>query len=665
MINEVKVRNVLLIEDSPADADLISELLSENTAINGIEITHVTRLGDGLNRLEENSVDAILLDLFLPDSKGLEGIRKIKSKDASVPVIVLTNMPEEAIGVMAVQQGAQDFIPKSELSADLLARSLTYAVERNFLHTRVNQSEARLRMVVMKNADAMLIVNREGIVRFANPAAEKLLDLKTEKLVGMHLGHPIQSEDGTEIDVLVHRSEDRTAEMRVVEIEWEKEAAFLISLHDITHRKKLENDLKLANKRLEHLATVDPLTSTFNRRGLQSFLTQELNRIQRAGTSIAVLLVDCDDFKFMNDRFGHASGDIILKKVADRIAASLRSSDCLGRVGGDEFLIILPDCRLGEAVLVAEKIRLAVAGRPVMNDPETINQRVSIGVAMLPYNVASLEEVLSLTRHGLHQSKHSGKNRVSISLGEAVTADQFGEQFSDVLEKMGSGEGLRVLLQPIVLLEDEMVVGYELLCRGPEGPFEKPTAMFHLASEYKMLTRVDLQCLRSCIDVVGGMGGRGQMHVNLFPSTLLNVTTDDFLEMFPEKINKPSFCIELSEQQFIGYQDELLERVVDLKEAGFLVAMDDVGGGYGTLDSIVLLEPDIVKIDKELIQGVASDDWKERVLRRLIRLTDALGVEVVAEGVEGRNDLHLLRDLGIGFGQGFLWAEPMEAANLS
>lgn len=416
--------------------------------------------------------------------------------------------------------------------------------------------------------------------------------------------------------------------------------------------------LEAANQNLERLATIDPLTEVLNRRGLQAALTAETHRARRAGTSIAALLVDCDDFKSINDRFGHAVGDLALREVARRLQAAVRCSDTLGRIGGDEFLVFLPNATAAESALVSERICFVVAEQPLPL-PERTTMTCSVGLAILPANVSSLEEVLAYARLGLSQCKRQGKNRSHWS-GEHRIVGGASIDKTAILKNLCSGEGLSVKGQSINYLPDGKLAAYELFIRGPRGPFENPNELFLLARAQDMLTLLDLRCLRVCARAASNAGFDGQFHINLFPTTLLDVGGSVVLKLLDELAPGCRFCIELCERQMGGDPTVMAGDVLKLRKAGVLVAVDQVGLRRGSLESLLFLEPDIVKVDKYFVQGVSRDPSKRHVLERLVRLVKSLGGLTVAGCVEEAEDLRVVRELGMDYGQGFLFGQLNE-----
>ncbi len=177
-----------------------------------------------------------------------------------------------------------------------------------------------------------------------------------------------------------------------------------------------------------------------------------------------------------------------------------------------------------------------------------------------------------------------------------------------------------------------------------------------------MLTWVDHLCLKTCVDASHKMPEQARWHLNLFPSTMIGIPVQHILDEFPEGVTRGSFCVEISEQQIIGNPSYLAEPVAALRQAGILIAIDDVGFGQSCLESLVLLNPDIIKIDKKLVFNVSQDSDRANSLRRLLRVAESLHAEVVAEGIERREDLEFLKDVGVHYGQGYLWGRPQEAA---
>lgn len=427
---------------------------------------------------------------------------------------------------------------------------------------------------------------------------------------------------------------------------------------DVSGRKGAETRLKSAAEALEQQANRDPLTGCFNRRGLERGLGRELERLRRSGALMSAILVDCDDFKSINDKLGHATGDVALRLVTGQLAGGLRPTDLLGRIGGDEFLILLPETREAEAWRIAERLRLSLAEDPIRVGREMLRVTASLGVSAVSPGVISLDEIIAQTQHALSLSKRGGKNQVSSGREASEREPRLDAEREAAVLAMTTGIGISVYHQEIVRIEDEVTVGQEFLIRGPEGPYRSPPDLFRLAMERNALTRLDLRCARKCLSASRKLESGGLMNINLLPSTLIGLDYSRLEGLFDALPSRHHYCIEISEQQFIGDPQYLREAVSALKRLDVLVAIDDVGFGRSSLESLVVLEPDIIKIDRGFVHGASVDDSKQRSLSRLLAVAGNLCDQVIVEGVEEREDFELVREFGVPLAQGWLWGKP-------
>jgi diguanylate cyclase (GGDEF)-like protein len=429
--------------------------------------------------------------------------------------------------------------------------------------------------------------------------------------------------------------------------------------HFVRDLTSVTRELQFANSALEKLTLLDPLTELLNRRGLQQALSREIGRVERDKINVLVLLVDVDDFKKVNDSFGHAVGDVALREIAGRLRKCVRTEDYVCRIGGDEFLMLLPDADPAEGVRIAERARVSIATRMIQHSTGVLRLTASVAAMVLRADTPSIDELLTRAHQLLRRSKSSGKNSVVYEAGEFDDTDKRRNSQSDICSNLAQGKFLRTVKQPIYRLSDETPVAYEFLSRYSNGITEMPDNFFRMCAERNVLTLVDHQCLRLAVRSAATLPERVRFHFNLFPSTLIAVPPEHLLATFPHPIPRDTFCVEISEQQIIGDPSYLLEPVAILREAGVLIAIDDVGFGNSCLESLVLLEPDIIKIDKGCIIGLDPHD-RPRMdsLKRYVELARTLHSNVVAEGVESRGELAILHDLDVEYAQGFLWGRP-------
>jgi diguanylate cyclase (GGDEF)-like protein len=414
---------------------------------------------------------------------------------------------------------------------------------------------------------------------------------------------------------------------------------------------ELERLLAEAKSELERLATVDLDTGVLNHRGVADALARELEVMRRTGAVLSACLVHVDEIEVIRDELGLSAGDTVIAAVAERLGRALRITDSLGRVGSHELMLLLPHTRRAEAEVVADRARAAVTSDPISAGEGNVYANVSIAVETLPWSAGSFDEVVALMRSSLRRLRGSSDDFPPAS----------SRRVDRIIGELTSGKSLRIVAQPIVATDDEHVIGYELFTRAREGLFEEPEQFLRLARDRGMLTAVDLKCLEACVAETRALPADSRVHVNLFPSTLLELPLCDIIDRL-KPASHVRMCLELSEERLVGESSRLLERVTGLQNAGVSVAVDDVGRGRGSLDSVMWIEPDMVKIDGELIGGAGGDPRKQRLLRRMVRMADALGCQVVAEGVERRDDADLLQELGVAYAQGHLWsaAKPIQ-----
>lgn len=229
---------------------------------------------------------------------------------------------------------------------------------------------------------------------------------------------------------------------------------------------------------------------------------------------------------------------------------------------------------------------------------------------------------------------------------------------TSILSAVRSPGAFRTVKQPILRLSDQAVVAYEFLSRCNLPGSEMPADFLGFCMERGLLTPVDLCCLANCAREARRHPADLRRHVNIYPATLAEVPLKELLEFFPPDGSEGVFCLEINETVQPQDLPRLVPKAEALKESGLLIAIDDIGFGHSYLESLLALEPDVLKIDRRLVTGAAADPGRRRLLRRLSRIAESLGTQAVAEGIETAEDLALALDLGIPFGQGYLWGKP-------
>ncbi len=433
----------------------------------------------------------------------------------------------------------------------------------------------------------------------------------------------------------------------------------------------LKSQLASATASIDWMQNTDSLTGLLNRKGMERETLALLALARKNNCDLQVLLIDLDEFGRINSTLGHGVGDLILMAAARRINDLIGEKDKVGRVGTDRFVVVLAkDCEEYASTL-AEKIRLAISRDVIQAGDNSLATTASLGVTGISSSTISFDEVLAKAHFVLQRSKLKGKNRVSRAASLAdVRLIRPSEVGPDMIRALLHGFVLNVYSQPIVNLLDGRIVSQELLIRGPEGPLRSPDALFRYCQEKDILSAVDLRCLKECAKAASrtAQGQAPRYHVNIMPATLLQTPVEELIRVLQVNNDFGHCCLELSEQQLLGDPSVLLPRVRSLQEAGIRIAIDDVGYGKSHLENLLMLDPQVMKIDKRLVQGVSADGDMRQTLGRLLKMADVLGAETVAEGIEDADDYRVLLEMGVRFGQGYLFGVPMpcsEAAEVN
>jgi len=384
------------------------------------------------------------------------------------------------------------------------------------------------------------------------------------------------------------------------------------------------------------------------------------------GISVQALLLDLDNFKQVNDHHGHGAGDAVLVAVAQKIRETVRQTDYVARVGGDEFMVLLLDSREGDAVKVADKIRMAVAQTSAGVSFGDIDKTTcSIGIVPLGDKPVPVDELLQKLHLSLHLCKSKGKNLIAYQ-GERVKIDlKDPDAASEIKKILTAGEKFYAVSQPIFDLRNMAKVGFELLTRLDHDEYSFPDEFFRFSRNANLLGIVDYACLKTCLKALKDVPVIKRIYINIFPSTLSEIPVERLLRDLALAGQNISFCIEINEQQILGDPLYLIPSIMRLKDAGIMIALDDYGFGYSSVETLVLLEPDIVKIDRKIINGISKDARKFHSLKRLLRVIESCKASVIAEGIETKEDFEVLRNLGVTYGQGFFMGKPEIPPNLT
>jgi len=633
----------LLIEEIPSDAHLIAGYLT-GSAWRPFSVKHVGTIDDAVKAMQSEFFDAAIVDLSLAEPNDLSGLGRLRNSAPHLACVVITGPANESLGIRAVQNGAQEYLPRQELSASLLTRTVANAVERHRIVWH-------MREVIARAADAMVVVDKTGNVQLVNRAAMSMFQGEAEGLLGKGLGFELKAGLVREMRLPQKDGEPILAEMRVVEITWNGQPANLCCLREIGRYAKMARELKAENERLQSLLKNDTLAQVLNRKGLERALANEAERMRRSGSNLAAVLVFCDDYRKVEDA---AQREAMLAQTARSIAEITRPCDHVGRLTDDSFLILLPDTRIAEAVVVGERLRAGMS-REASDDASAQQPRVaiSIGIGAAPNAMTNLRDLFTLCKDALL----AGRPDVQSLMWNATPIPEQPHESAKMPAALAESP-LRVVPQMIMNVADEKPIGCEFLIRGPKGPLENPNALFGAAYDTAALVQLDLQCLRTCVEASRNFPANWRYHFNVFPATIAAVPVEELALLLRSTGRPVTLCVEISEQRMVGDPQVLAARLEPFRKAGIEIAIDDLGFGRSSLEVLLVAEPKVVKVERRYVTGVATDREQARLLRRFLTLVQGVGALAIAEGVETREDLDALREMGIQYAQGFLWGRP-------
>ena len=385
---------LLLIAQTRADADWLCQHIADWPSPRPL-LEHVIDTDSACVQLAANDVDVVVLVMHNASPTDLKvrlkSVARLRKARAGITVLVLTDFEPDNYAAAQILQSANDYLLRNQLSPWSLTRSIRVS-------GRYQGLQRQLLDVLSASPDGMIVVDEDGRVLYVNQAGARMFGRVPSDLQGELFGFPVAGADLTELDF----GTEHTAEMRVVDVEWSGDAARLITLRDVTERKRQE-------QRLAYLAGHDSLTELMNRSRFCEELTAAVARAERKRSRLAVLFLDLDGLKPVNDNYGHDQGDALLKDFARRLFHACRTGEFVGRLGGDEFTLMAEDLNAGDEALMAQRI-LKLLAEPFDLNGGPLQVSVSIGIAVYPEGGVTADELLSAADSAMYVAKQTGGN---------------------------------------------------------------------------------------------------------------------------------------------------------------------------------------------------------------------------------------------------------------
>jgi len=667
-------KTILIIDDDPGLRKTLADILK----VKGYQTLTAQNGSEGIARVRQQVVHLALVDLGLPDLPGLEVLEKIKTDNPATEVIILTGQASFDAAIEAANRGAYSFLAKP-CDIDQLLHLIKRALEKQ------NTTEAlRLHQRAIESSSNGILITDAALpddpIVYVNPAFERITGYAAQEVLGHNprfLNESARDQpELEEIQTALREKREGMVQVRnfrkdgtqfwnefsiaPVRDERARVTHFIGIVNDITERKHYE-------AQLEYQSNHDGLTGLPNRNLLMDRLRQALFHAQRHESQAAVLFIDLDHFKFINDSLGHHMGDRLLKIIAGRIAECVRSMDTVARQGGDEFVVVLSDLNQSEdAAIVAQNIRNSIS-RPLMIEEHELEISSSIGISIYPKDGEDGQTLLKNADVAMYRAKEQGRNNFQFftdELNKKVVARMTMEKH---LRRALEREEFLLHYQPQVDLKTGRITGMEALIRwqSPELGFIPPGDFIPLAEETGLIVPIgewvlETACRQNKAWQIARLPAL-TMAINLSPRQFQQ---QNLAEMVARTLGEtgldPRYLeLEIIESLLMHDVRSASLLIAKLKELGSLLTMDDFGTGYSNLRFLKLFPFDKIKIDQSFVRTITSDPDTAAIARAMITLGHSLKLRVIAEGIETAGQLNFFRSHGCDEMQGYYFSRPV------
>ena len=683
-------RTLLLIDDDPAHREVFREALL-GAKESPLEGEFATTLSQGLKLLRTKGIWAIFANLSLPDSQGLETFDKILEAAPGVPTLVLCGGEQEEIALEALRRGAKDYLLEGHIDRYSFMRAIRNMTERKVAEEVLFTEKERAQVTLNSIGDAVLSTDISGNVTYLNVVAEQMTGWSSADAMGKPLTEVFNIVDGDtrkpapnpmELAVKSDRTVGLTANCILIrrdgtESSIEDSAA---PIHDrsgaITGAVIVFHDVSMSKTMTDamiRMAQHDDLTDLPNRVLLTDRINQAIARARRNNARVAVMYLDLDGFKQINDTLGHSTGDKILQSVATRLLTCVRSSDTVSRYGGDEFVVLLSEIgKAADASITARKILSALNSLHELEHTK-LNITLSIGLSTYPEDGDDAETLVKHADTAMYEAKENGRNTYRFFKKDmnvrAIARQSIEADLRLALER----KEFVLHYQPKVSLETGEITGAEALIRWahPDRGLVPPAQFIPIAEDCGLILPIGKWALgEACRQVKSWLDAGLQAVPVSVNVSLLEFRNGDFIgglltTLKNARLDPCYLELELTETVLMRRAESTPSVLRALKSIGVRLSVDDFGTGYSSLSYLKKFPIDSLKIDQSFVRDITADTDDATIVSAVITMAKTLKKCVIAEGVETEDQIKFLQIYGCDEAQGFYFSKPVEAAEFA
>jgi len=678
---------ILLLQDNSAKAAIVQGLLARSSGTPFI-VEWLRSCAAGLDRLKDrkkNGIVAILVNLLLPDGRQLEVFDRIFDAAPHIPILILSSPEHEAVAEQAVRRGAKDYILENQLNGNSLSKAFRNMLERTANAEALFAEKERAIVTLNSIGDGVISTDIDGNVTYLNQAAQAMTGwsgaeaqgrsfadvfrvfdhtnpgravnpmaaaMRQNSTVGLTAGCILTRRDGHQarIDDSAAPIHDRKGHV----------IGAVMVFHDVTQAHEM-------TQRMSYLAHHDYLTDLPNRLLLDDRLTQAIAAAHRQDEQLAVLFVDVDRFKHINDTLGHAIGDQLLRSVAARLVSGVRASDTVSRQGGDEFVILLSEISHAENAALSAKKLLSTLSMPHRIGEHDLQITISIGISVYPDDGADAEALVKNADVAMLAAKDNGRSNYQFFKSDMNVHALERQSLESGLRHALQGREFQLYYQPKMDLETEKITGAEALIRWqqPNGDMVLPDKFIPVAEQCGYIVPIGRWVLREAC-----RQAKSWFDADLVPMPIaINVSAVElrstgFVQgvsaILQETGLDPNYLeFELTETALLQDQNSTTGVLRALKDIGVQLTLDDFGTGYSSLSYLKRYPIDALKIDKSFVRGLCTNVSDANIVSAVINMGKSFGLNVIAEGVETPEQFMRLQAQQCSEGQGNYFNAPL------